>query len=33
MNPPLVQLRSVSRGYPLNDGPYYALRGINGEIQ
>ena len=33
MNAALIQLRGVSRVYPLKGGPYYALRGINLEIQ
>ncbi len=29
----MIQLRNVSRVYPLKGGPFYALRGINLEIQ
>jgi putative ABC transport system ATP-binding protein len=29
----MIQLRKVSRVYPLKGGPYYALRGINLEIE
>ncbi len=29
----MIQLRNVSRVYPLKGGPYYALRGINLEIK
>ena len=30
---PMIQLRNVSRVYPLKGGPYYALRNINLEIR
>jgi putative ABC transport system ATP-binding protein len=33
MHRPMIQLRNVSRIYPLKGGPYYALRGINLKIE
>ena len=33
MERPMIQMRNVSRVYPLKGGPYYALRGINLAIE
>ena len=33
MHRAMIQLRNVSRVYPLKGGPYYALRGINLKIE